>query len=212
MLLGLGLPCLALGLGFLWFLDMAAAPPEDPGRGTEGIAVLTGGADRVGTGLRLLAEGRAACLLVSGVHRHARLPELARAAGLDPAPLAGRVALGHWARSTRGNAAEIAAWARARGIGSLRVVTAGYHMPRALLELRRALPEAVLIPHPVLPAALRDAAAAGQRRIWRLLAGEYVKLLGAALGLRRPEPPPGAGDLVPTGAGLGPCAAGPIML
>ena len=174
--------------GFLWFLRAAAAPPADPGRRTEGIAVLTGGAERVETGLRLLLADGAARLIVSGAHRDATLADLVRFAGLAPEVadrVASRVTLGHAAASTRGNAAEIAAWAREGGIGSVRVVTAGYHMPRALLELRRAMPpDAALLPHPVVPASLR-APAAGPR-VWRLLAGEYLKLIGAWLGLARP--------------------------
>jgi len=34
---------------------------------------------------------------------------------------------------------------------TLRVVTAAYHMPRALIELRRTLPQVELVPHPVFP-------------------------------------------------------------
>ena len=171
--------------GFWWFLRAAAAPPADPGRRTDGIAVLTGGADRVETGLRLLLADGAARLIVSGAHRDATLADLARGAGLSPDAaerIAGRVTLGRAAASTRGNAAEIAAWAREGGIASIRVVTAGYHMPRALLELRRALPGAELLPHPVVPGRLRG----GGPRAWRLLAGEYGKLVGAWLGLSRP--------------------------
>lgn len=172
--------------GFLWFLRAAAAPPADPARRAEGIAVLTGGADRVETGLRLLLADGAARLLISGAHRNASLGDLVRGAGLAPEladQVAGRATLGRAAATTRGNAAEIAAWARREGIASIRVVTAGYHMPRALLELRRALPEAMLLPHPVVPAPLRGPA--GPRE-WRLLAGEYLKLVGAWLGLSRP--------------------------
>jgi len=179
-----GLPPLGALLGFLWFLDVAAAPPAAPDWPTDGIVVLTGGADRVRTGLALLAAGRAQRLLVSGAHPHATLAELAHAAGQPVEPLLGRVALGRAARSTRGNAAETAAWARAEGLRSIRVVTAGYHMPRATLELRRALPAGVvLVPHPVMPPALRDAAAPSRPRTWSLLLGEYAKLVGALLGL-----------------------------
>jgi uncharacterized SAM-binding protein YcdF (DUF218 family) len=171
--------------GFAWFLKIAAAPPPDPLRRTDGIAVLTGGAERVQTGLRLLREGRAARLLVSGVHRDTTLAALAHAAALPPEALAGRVTIGHAAATTRGNAAEIAAWARAEGLHSIRVVTAGYHMPRALLELHRALPEAELLAHPVVPARLRDPGAVARLRTWSLLAGEYLKLIGAWAGLTR---------------------------
>jgi len=169
----------------------AAAPPADPALRAEGIAVLTGGADRVETGLRLLLADAEARLIVSGAHRDASLQDLLRGAGLPPEAaglVAGRATLGRAAATTRGNAAEIAAWARREGIGSIRVVTAGYHMPRALLELRRALPAesttaALLLPHPVVPASLRGPAGP---RAWRLLLGEYAKLVGAWLGLSRP--------------------------
>jgi uncharacterized SAM-binding protein YcdF (DUF218 family) len=180
---------LLLAGGFAWFLLRAAAEPEAaPLRRTDGIAVLTGGADRVQTGLRLLEEEMAAQLLVSGTHQSVTLAELARAANMDVAPLAPlatRITLGRAAATTRGNAQEVAEWARALGLRSLRVVTAGYHMPRALLELRRALPEAELLPHPVQPAALRGSDAVTRGRTWRLLLGEYAKFLGAGLGLSR---------------------------
>lgn len=181
------LPVLLLALGFARFLTLAAAGPAEPARPTDGIAVLTGGAERVETGLRLLREGRARVLLVSGVHRDVTLADVAHRAALAPGDLAGRVMLGHQAASTRGNAAEIAAWARAEHLDSIRIVTAGYHMPRALLELRRALPEVALLPHPMLPATLREAGAAGRLRTWSLLLREYLKYLAVWAGL--PGPP-----------------------
>ncbi len=74
---------------------------------------FTGGPERVETALRLLAEGRADRLLLSGIGGGAELPELAHRAGVDPLPLATRVTIGRNATTTRGNAAETAAWARA---------------------------------------------------------------------------------------------------
>jgi uncharacterized SAM-binding protein YcdF (DUF218 family) len=179
----LAAPLLAGVAGFAWFLVSAARPPALPARPADGLVVLTGGAERVESGLRLLAEGQARRLLISGVHPQVSLAELARAAGQEPAALEGRVTLGHRATSTRGNAAEIAEWAAAAELRSLVVVTAGYHMPRALLELRRRLPGVALLPYPVQPPQLRDPAAGGQTRTWILLAGEYAKLLGAIAGV-----------------------------
>ncbi|MBP0465734.1 YdcF family protein [Roseomonas sp. PWR1] len=174
---------LALAWGFADFLGDALAPPTPAEGETDGIVVLTGGSERVGTGFRLLAEGRARRLLISGAHPGAGLAEIAAAAAFDAAPLAGRVELGHAAASTRGNAVEIAAWARSEEMRSLRVVTAGYHMPRAMLELRRTLPAAVLVPHPVASAALRAPGAVWRPRVWALLAGEYARYLLARAGL-----------------------------
>ncbi len=162
----------------------AVLAPAAPAAGTtDGIVVLTGGSERVATGFRLLAEGRARRLLISGAHPEAGLAEIAAAAGLDATPLAGRVDIGHAAASTHGNAAEAAAWARAEEMRSLRIVTAGYHMPRAMLELRRALPGVALEPHPVASTALRAPGALWRPRIWALLAGEYGRYLLARAGL-----------------------------
>jgi uncharacterized SAM-binding protein YcdF (DUF218 family) len=181
-----GVAALAWLGGFAWFLCRVGQPPSAPPP-AEGIVALTGGAERVRAGLLLLAERRADRLLVTGIGGHAGLRDLARVAGLDPAPLADRVTLGSGAASTRGNAEETAAWARANGLHSLIVVTAAYHMPRALAEIGRALPDVTLYPASVSPPR------AGERLPGvRLLAGEYTKYLGAELGLTAllPGPPP----------------------
>jgi uncharacterized SAM-binding protein YcdF (DUF218 family) len=177
------LAALALLAGFGAFLAAALDPGEAPPGTTDGIVVLTGGSDRVATGFRLLAEGRARRMLISGAHQAAGLPEIAAAAGVDPNSFAGRVAVGHAAGSTRGNAVETAAWARAEEMRSLRVVTAAYHMPRAMLELRRALPGRDLLPHPVPSALLREPGALWRPASWGLLIGEYARYLGAWVGL-----------------------------
>lgn len=180
----LAAPLAALVAGYVWFRAETAEAPDDTATRTDAIIVLTGGADRIEAALRLLESGMAPRLLVSGAAPRLTLAELARAHNRDPAALAGRVTLGQAAATTVGNAAEAAAFARAHNLRSLRVVTAGYHMPRALLELRRALPDATLVAHPVQPAALADGALP-PRRAWTLLPLEYAKHLAAALGLTR---------------------------
>jgi uncharacterized SAM-binding protein YcdF (DUF218 family) len=177
-----GLPIL-LFAGFAAFVQVAIDPATPQPGETDGIIVLTGGTDRVGTGFRLLAGGQAPRLLISGAHPEANLAEIAAAAGIDAGPFAGRVTIGHAAASTRGNAAEAAAWARAGDMRSLRIVTAGYHMPRAMLEMRRALPQTRLVDHRVPSAALRAPGAAWRPQLWALLAGEYARYLGAWAGL-----------------------------
>ncbi len=177
-LLLLGVPlllCVLLAAGFARFLDRTQTGGVPPPR-ADGIVVLTGGADRIATALKLLAEGRGRILLVSGVGGEAEFADLARQAGADP-ELGSRVTLGRAAASTYGNAQETASWARAHHLGSLIVVTAYYHMPRALAELARALPEVRLLPVAVQPPSLHGAIA------WRLLAGEYAKWLAAEAGL-----------------------------
>jgi uncharacterized SAM-binding protein YcdF (DUF218 family) len=131
----------------------------------------------VETALRLLAEGRADRLLLSGIGGGAELSELARRAGIDPLPLAPRVTIDRTAATTRGNALATAGWARANNIHSLLVVTAAYHIPRALTELARTLPDVTLYPLPVVqPERSSDAPL-------RLMAEEYIKFLATTTGL-----------------------------
>ncbi len=170
------------GAGFAWFLHTALAEAPPP-PAADGIVALTGGAGRVELALRLLADGRARLLLVSGVGGDAGFGDLARLAGVD-SHLKARVTLGRAAASTHGNAAETAEWAQTNTLHSLIVVTASYHMPRALAELGRSLPGVVLYPAPVQPASLRNGLREGnQAAVLRLLASEYTKFLAAEAGL-----------------------------
>ncbi|MCQ8240958.1 YdcF family protein [Rhizosaccharibacter radicis] len=177
----LGLLAICWCGGFVWFAWHATRPP---GRvpAADGIVVLTGGARRLDTALMLLRQDRARLLLISGVGEHLGLDELLRGAGLPPAgPLADRIALGHNATSTIGNAVETASWARMNGLHVLIVVTAGYHMDRALAEIGAALPDAVLLPYPVQPPAMERS----DLHTLRLLAAEYSKWLAVVVGLTR---------------------------
>jgi uncharacterized SAM-binding protein YcdF (DUF218 family) len=179
-LAGLGV-CLAAGLvagaaGFAWFIHLIGHGQRAP-RHADGIVALTGGPERVETALRLLAEGRADRLLLSGIGGGAELTELARRAGVDPLPLAWRVTIDRSAATTKGNALATADWARENGIHVLLVVTAAYHMPRALTELARTLPNVTLYPLPVIPPERLT------EPPLRLMAEEYIKFLATATGL-----------------------------
>lgn len=168
------------GAGFVWFAAALPDPSATPETQTDAIVVLTGGVERVETGLRLLSQGRAQKLFVSGVYPGVNVAELLRVARLPAGPLECCIVLGYVAGTTAGNARETASWMRQNGYRSLRIVTASYHMPRSLLEFRRALPDAALVPHPVLPPQFH------QDDWWRwpgsasLIAVEYCKFLVAA--------------------------------
>ncbi len=162
----------AWGAGFAWFSVVARQKGRAPAA-ADGIVALTGGADRIEMAVRLLQDGVAPVLLISGVAGGADLGGLIPHMAGDRAALAPRITLGRAATSTIGNAAETVAWARARNLRRLVVVTAGYHMPRALLEIGHAMPEAELIPMPVPRTAVK----------LRVLASEFDKLLAVRLGL-----------------------------
>jgi uncharacterized SAM-binding protein YcdF (DUF218 family) len=166
-------------MGLAWFIQFAASPVP-PSPEADGIVALTGGAERVETALRLLQAHRAHWLLLSGTGIGVDLAVLAHRAGVDPEPLADQVTLGRQATTTRGNALETAAWVHDHDIHTLIVVTAYYHMPRALTELRRALPGVTLYPEPVLRPR---SGGLGQVVTLRLTAGEYTKYLLALVGV-----------------------------
>jgi uncharacterized SAM-binding protein YcdF (DUF218 family) len=177
----------ALLTGVAWcagLIRFAHAIPDevtDPLRHTDAIVVLTGGSDRLVTGLQLLADNKAERMFISGVGPKVEVGLLIKLAGQPIDDLQGRVEAGHGALDTEGNAAETADWMHAHGYKSLRLVTGSYHMPRSLLEFNRALPETEVVPHPVFPGHV-------QQKTWLLRPGtaaliirEYNKYLLASL-------------------------------
>jgi uncharacterized SAM-binding protein YcdF (DUF218 family) len=168
-------------IGFLAFMVViwAAAKPN-PVPHADGIVALTGGDGRVSAAMALLAERAAPALLISGAGRGTYLGDFTADDTAAATRYASEITLGHAALSTRGNAVETAAWARARHMHSLIIVTADYHMPRASLEIHRFLPEVRLIEVPVRPPAI--AHLFGLPTL-RLLAGEYNKYLLVRTGL-----------------------------
>ncbi len=169
-------------IGFLRFAGELPAPTGDPAP-TDAIVVLTGGSDRIAAGLTLLEAGKAKKLFVSGVHPGVELADLLK---LDwPSPeaepispvLSGRIALGHESGDTFGNAEETAVWMRANRLRSMRLVTADYHMRRALIEFKMAGPDLGILPNPV-----RSSVAERWRHdpaAFRLLIVEYGKYIVA---------------------------------
>ncbi|MCR9221715.1 MAG: YdcF family protein [Alphaproteobacteria bacterium] len=183
LLAAVGLSVAAWALGFLLFVVSLpdAAPAAD--RRTDAIVVLTGGSQRLEAGLELLAANKASKLFVSGVHRGVDVAELLRIARQEPGQLECCIFLDHNATDTMGNARETARWARAQGLRSLRLVTAAYHMPRSLLEMRAALPEVEIVPHPVFPPNVKQDRWFSYPGTAALFADEYTKFLLARLRL-----------------------------
>jgi uncharacterized SAM-binding protein YcdF (DUF218 family) len=171
---------LGWSVGFMWFQAETQRLPPKPPPHVDGVVALTGGAGRIPAALRVLADGRADRLLITGIGGNADQADLARQAGMDLTKLAPKLTLGHYAASTRGNAVETAAWATQNAVHSLIVVTAAWHMPRALAELRLALPEVALYPLPVAPEEPDTRTAVQSLRV---RAEEYTKYLLVMAGL-----------------------------
>ncbi len=144
-------------LGVLWAVGLWAfsvrvdqsTPPPDPAP-ADGIVALTGSSNaRISEAMKLLEDGKATRLLVSGVNPQASRADIKGVAKATRRIYDCCVDLGFQATDTVGNARETAGWARAKGFRSLIVVTSDFHMPRAMLELHEALPDVRLTPYPV---------------------------------------------------------------
>jgi len=120
--------------------------------------------------LRILAG-----LLVIGLIWTAGLFAFAdRLSRLTPAPLPD---LGVTAADTLGNARETAEWARAMRFRGLIIVTADFHMPRAMLELKTALPDLELRSYAAATPALDARRWRETRSGARLMILEYSKYM-----------------------------------
>ena len=171
---------LPIAVGFVHFV-LALPPPTADMSQTDAIVVLTGGSDRIPAALVLLQEGKAKRLFVSGVHRGVDVYDLLRVdrnqtQKPDPS-LVSRIDLGDTAADTFGNSVESVAWMRANNFKSMRLVTADYHMRRALIEFRMEAPDLVILANPIRPAAFGDGRWWRDRATFTLLLSEYAKYL-----------------------------------
>lgn len=161
--------------GLAWF--MLAQPRTAPiAQKTDGVVVLTGGSGRLARGLAVLQAGSARRLLVSGVDRDVTKAQFAEANQVSEALMACCIELGYVAETTRGNAREVAAFAERHGFRSLRIVTAGYHMPRALAEVEEQVPPSVALLADAVNAPLPSAALVTEYH--KLLASRALLLIG----------------------------------
>lgn len=166
-------------VGFVLFATGLDRTQHDPEGTADGITVLTGGKARIAEAMRLLSQGKAKRVLITGVHRATTKKTLKEFAQEGNQLFTCCVDIDHEARNTIDNAAETREWVAQKRYRSLIVVTSNYHMPRALAELGRAMPGVTLIPYSVVDNNVR------LERWWlypgttKLLLSEYLKYLPA---------------------------------
>lgn len=190
-------------LAFAVRVEQSTPAPEP--QVADGIVALTGAGsnERIAAGMRLLEAGKGDRMLVSGVNREASREDIRNVSRAVQLLYDCCVDLGFEAADTFGNAQETAGWVRARRYDSLIVVTADYHMPRAMLELGSALPGIELQAYPVATPSLdaqRWWRTAGGARLMVMEYSKYLAILGRELVLRLgpkdeapPEPAPQGG-------------------
>ena len=132
--------------------DVADLPTPTATQKLDAIVVLTGGSNRLDAGFNLLEQGFGKKLFISGVYHGLDVKHLLKRWKSEPqSSLDCCVVLGFEADSTSGNAVETAEWLHKEGFHSLYLVTANYHIRRALLEFGRLAPDLVITPFPVIP-------------------------------------------------------------
>jgi uncharacterized SAM-binding protein YcdF (DUF218 family) len=196
-------------LGVLWVIGLfwyaheirsltPGADKPNPANGdaskADVVVVLTGSTDRLTQGFELLAEGRAQRLFISGVYRGIDVQQILRALRRSPNEAQNPIVLGYGADDTVGNAQETAVWMAKEGLTSLILVTSNFHMPRALVEFRAAMPQVTIVPHATASASFRIDDWWWWPGTLRLIASEWTKYIAAkttlTLGVRFPQRAP----------------------
>lgn len=140
--------------GIIWFsgfclfnLKINSYKPDYESK-TDAIVALTGGKNRVAESIKILNEGLADKLFISGVLETTSLADIQRAAkvkALDES----KITLGKKAHNTIENASEAFEWIKENNIDHIRLVTSYYHIPRSLQEFKLYGLRKKILPHPV---------------------------------------------------------------
>ena len=135
--------------GYLWYINKLTSGELTVNEKTDAIVVLTGGQNRLNVAIKLLEDGLAEKLYISGVDEKVTRAELLNLLGSKKELEECCIESGNQAEDTVGNAIETLKWLENNNIKTLRVVTSLEHMPRALVEFKRFIPKIKFIEHPV---------------------------------------------------------------
>ncbi len=145
--------------------------PQSPNIKSDAIIVLTGGNQRVETGLRLFAKGDSNNIFISGVHPNVSNKDI-RGQWKEAPPLPDCcITLGKHATTTIENAQEIKEWISGKDIQTIRLVTSNYHMPRAYLEVKSTINDKKILLTPIM----QDDLNIKTLKFWGLIFEEYHK-------------------------------------
>lgn len=122
---------------------------------SDAIVVLTGGKGRVTEGVRLYREGSAQYLIIVGADPTVRKSDIYQAKPGDPSP--DGVILEKNSRNTLENAIYGRDLITRYNIRSILLITSRYHLKRATILMRNALPgNCAIYPYPVDSANLKE--------------------------------------------------------
>lgn len=172
-------------VGWLWFAtSIALTTTPSTATKAEAIIVLTGGLGRINAGLNLLEQGIAPKLFISGVNEGVKQSDILSQWKNKTLPVPCCFYLGYEAKNTAGNALEVRDWIEKNNIKSFQLITSNYHMPRAFMEVSKAVPDNIeIMRYPILSTDLKP----WGRRFWYLTFKEYNKIIFIWLKQSRPE-------------------------
>jgi len=141
--------------------------------GADVIIVLTGDRGRVEKGLRLLRDGLAGTLIISGVHRDAGLDAIFPS-GVEPR-LRKRIILEKSSKNTYQNAVEARGIVVEKGFKSIVLLTSWYHIKRAEYIFRGVMPKGVVITACAVVAPTPEETSLSNVKGMFMLASEFLK-------------------------------------
>ncbi len=144
-------PLILLSLFSLWLYGVfdfykvtqsisAAKSPVD------GLVILTGGNDRIKTGLDHIVALKAKRVLISGVSKVVKIAAFECHQLQGYTHIIERIDIGYGAVNTFSNALEAAIWVRKHQFNSIGLVTSRFHLPRSLWLFKEAMPEIGIVP------------------------------------------------------------------
>ena len=164
--------------GFVAFTMSLSSKEALSSQKADAIIALTGGSDRISDAVELLASGYGNRLLITGVNLSTSVERLSKVTQRGAIFFSCCIDIDYAARNTVENAIETRRWVEERDFKSLIVVTSNYHMPRAMIELQRAMPNITLIAHPIVSERPLSGDIFGRSLTSiKVVATEYTKLI-----------------------------------
>ena len=159
-------------IGYGAFVLNILSKTHDTYQNPDAIIVLTGGNNRIATGLQLFSEKKAPKLFITGVNASVSDTDI-NALWTGDTPLPCCIEMGREATTTRENAIETKDWIEKNNIKSIILVTSDYHTDRALQEFRALIPHIAIHKHPVK----EQKYSLKHLNFWKLTFSEYNKLI-----------------------------------
>lgn len=173
---GIGLPFVWSIVALLSFIGQIQVSHRPPGERADAIVVLSGDPERMPVALSLLKNRFGRRILFAGQDNSEELKYVAA----NPS-LACCIDFDSTSKNTVEDAIVVQRWVLARRVRSLILVTTDYHVPRAMIELRRVLPETHIRPFGVETRAFDLSMIWQKSGMARRFLSQFIKFAAASL-------------------------------